>query len=121
LTGSGQHLPWRLWPLMGHHRKLLITFLNNAYFIRVKTNELRNLQKLTKEKAENFESTFCGWQAKHKFRCKTKGGSFDLPNYLYLFDTDLKKITYQENMEDEDLKNLRELIDEALKDNPENE
>ena len=37
LTGSGQHLPWRLWPLMGHHRKLLITFLNNAYFIRVKT------------------------------------------------------------------------------------
>jgi len=23
--------------LMGHHRKLLITFLNNAYFIRVKT------------------------------------------------------------------------------------
>ena len=38
LTGSGQHLPWRLWPLMGHHRKLLITFLNNAYFIRVKTN-----------------------------------------------------------------------------------
>ena len=37
LTGPGQHLPLRLWPLMGHHRKLLITFLNNAYFIRVKT------------------------------------------------------------------------------------
>jgi hypothetical protein len=84
-------------------------------------NELGNLQKLTKEKAKNFQSTFCGWQAKHKFRCKTKGGNFDLPNYLYLFDTDLKKITYQENMDDEDLKKYRELIDEALKDNSKTE
>ena len=37
LTGPGQPLPSRLGPLMGHHRKLLITSLNNAYFIRVKT------------------------------------------------------------------------------------
>ena len=41
LTGPGQPLPSRLGPLMGHHRKLLITSLNNAYFIRVKT-ELNN-------------------------------------------------------------------------------
>ena len=83
-------------------------------------NYIKSLEKLTKEKVENFETKFCGWQAKHKFRCKTKGGSFDLPNYLYLFDVDFKKITYHENMDDEDLKLLREIIKETLKDNLEN-
>ncbi|MDP3443715.1 MAG: hypothetical protein Q8T08_12720 [Ignavibacteria bacterium] len=106
---------------LSQYNKAKEKFTSNLDKAQEYINELRNLQKLTKEKAENFESTFCGWQAKHKFRCKTKGGSFDLPNYLYLFDTDLKEITYHENMDDEDLKKFRELIDEALKDNSENE
>jgi hypothetical protein len=73
-----------------------------------------NYQKEIKSRAENFQTSFCGWQVEHKFRCKTKGGNYDLATFIYLFDIELKKITYQEDVSDEDLKHLRKLIDEAL-------
>ena len=57
LTGPGQPLPSRLGPLMGHHRKLLITSLNNAYFIRVKTFKSKVLINFLKSQAgAPFES-----------------------------------------------------------------
>lgn len=78
-------------------------------------NRYLEMQKRTQIRAENFEKTFLGWQAKHKFRYKTKEGRFDLPTYLYLFDSDLTKITDQENIDDEERIKLKTIIDEALK------
>ncbi len=83
-----------------------------------KANELlskiREIQQQIKERSKYFNPTFCGWQASHKFRCKTKGGNFELPNYLYVFDPDFKKIIYQENLADEERQQLKNIIDESL-------
>lgn len=65
-------------------------------------------------KAKEFKKTFCGWEVKHKFRCKTKGGNFDLPNYVFLIDSKFKKIYYSEDTADESLIKVRSLIDEVL-------
>lgn len=102
---------------LSNYKKAIEELNSNLDTAQVYMNRFIEIKKRTKERAENFQKYFCGWQAKHKFRYKTKGGSFDLPNYLYLFDSDLKKITYQENTADEELKKLKEIIDEALKEN----
>jgi len=78
-------------------------------------SEIKVLQDSIKKRATEFKTTFCGWQAKHKFRCKTKGGNFDLANYIYVFDPKFKKIIYSENIDDEKLVKIRNLINESLK------
>ena len=65
-------------------------------------------------RAKGFKKTFCGWQAKHKFRCKTKGGNFDLPNYVFFIDPKFKKIYYSEDTADENLIKVKSLLDEVL-------
>jgi len=78
-----------------------------------------SLQKIIVERTENFESIFCGWQAKHKFRCKTRGGNYDLANYLFVFDPDIQKIIYREDTEDQGLLKCIDLIDESINDKSE--
>jgi hypothetical protein len=41
--------------------------------------------------ANNIPHKFCGWSATHKFRCKNKGGNFDIGNNLYIISPDFKK------------------------------
>ena len=45
-----------------------------------------------------FKPEFCGWRVKHRFRCKTKGGNFDLGDYIYIVDKRVTKIIYKEDL-----------------------
>lgn len=83
--------------------------LNKAQEYRSRINVFEDSIRI---RAKGFKKTFCGWQAKHKFRCKTKGGNFDLPNYVFFIDPKFKKIYYSEDMADEKLIKVRSLIDE---------
>lgn len=86
------------------------TSLDNAIFYAQKMEEEKTLLKTEIDK---FESTFCGYQAKHKFRCKTKGGYFDLADYLYIIDENFGKILSVSRLDDEDFDKIKELIDEV--------
>lgn len=73
-----------------------------------------------KIKSANFKSEFYGWKATHKFRCKTKGGNFDLGNYTYVFDRKMNSIIYKEDIDDESNDKIKGLIDEAINSKDEN-
>lgn len=76
--------------------------------------KIKDLRARVNERAVAFETEFIGWRARHKFRCKTRGGLYSLPTYDYVFDFKLKEIIYKEDTEDEELVNIRGLIDELL-------
>lgn len=67
-----------------------------------------------KTRADSLGTSFIGWEAKHKFRCKNKGGNPDIGNYLYVFDKDMKRITYKEDLEDKDIISLNSAIDDII-------
>ena len=69
---------------------------------------------MIREKAKEFDGSFCGWKVTHKFRCKTKGGNSTLGTYVYIFDRDVKEILYYEDTEDEDIVSAKKLIKEAI-------
>ena len=48
------------------------------------------------------------------FRCKTKGGNFDLGDYIYIVDKRVTKIIYKEDPDDEYTKKVNGLIEEAV-------
>lgn len=64
--------------------------------------------------AKAFNPEFQGWQATHKFRCKSKGGSSLLSTHIYVFDPKMKQILYSYDTEDEDLTKAHDIIDQAL-------
>jgi hypothetical protein len=64
--------------------------------------------------SRNIKHDFCGWKATHKFRCKTKGGNPSIGNYIYFFDKNMKHIIFNEDIEDENLTQVRNLIKEAI-------
>lgn len=68
---------------------------------------------LIKEEIDNFKPSFCGFQAKHKFRCKTKGGNFTIGNYLYVIDDKFEKILSTNDIDDDDNERIISLINEA--------
>ena len=76
---------------------------------------------LIQEVNKTIGNEFIGWKVVHKFRCKTKGGNFDLGNKLYIFDKDIKNINYTEDLDDEGNQGLAKIIDDALKYDPEND
>lgn len=61
-----------------------------------------------------FKPQFYGWKAIHKFRCKTKGGNFDLGDYIYVFDKKIKNIISKEDMNDDNSEKIKDLINEAI-------
>lgn len=70
-----------------------------------------------RERNEKIGRSFIGWEARHKFRCKTRGGSFDIGNYLYVFDKDMKQILRSEDLDNKDNSQLIEIIREVMSDN----
>ncbi len=42
-----------------------------------------------------------GWEAIHRFRCKTSGGNSTIKDYRYVLDKDFKTIILQEDMDEE--------------------
>lgn len=51
-----------------------------------------------------------GWEVKHRFRCKTKGGYSTIGDYRYVMDEDFKKVLIHEDMDDDDSKDIRDMI-----------
>ena len=86
------------------------TNLEKAEIYQQKINEIIPLMK---DEIDNFNSSFCGYQAKHKFRCKTKGGHSTIGNYLYIVDTKFKKILSVSDLDDKDEVEIKNLIDEV--------
>ena len=74
-----------------------------------------------KERNVKIGRSFIGWQAKHRFRCKTKGGNFDIGNYLYVFDKDFSRILSVNHLNEKDKIPLSGIIDEAINSIPEKE
>ncbi len=70
--------------------------------------------ELIEKESENFVPEFIGWSVTHKFRCKSKGGNFDLGTYKYVFDPKFEKILYTVDVESEDSKRVEKLIKEIL-------
>lgn len=71
---------------------------------KVATKELKDtLQTVDTEK-------IVGWEVKHRFRCKTKGGYSTIGDYRYVIDEDFEKVLIREDMDDDDSKNIRDMI-----------
>lgn len=68
---------------------------------------------LIKGKIEKFEPSYIGFQAKHKFRCKSKGGNFTIGNYLYIIDDKFDKIISVIDLDDDENEEMKKIIDEA--------
>lgn len=89
---------------------------SKEYLEKVNSNMsiVNNYVDSIKAASSNFVNEFCGWKATHRFRCKTKGGNFDLGDYIYIFDKDLKRIIHKEDANDDSNSKIKSLIDEAI-------
>lgn len=56
-----------------------------------------------------------GWEIKHRFRCKTRGGQNTIADYRYVVDPDFKVVYFCEDTDDDDYKQARGIIESALK------
>lgn len=66
-----------------------------------KSIELYEAQLKLLEINDTISHGLIGWRVEHKFRCKTKGGFFDIGNYLYIVNLDMTDILYTINLDDE--------------------
>lgn len=73
-----------------------------------------SIYKKIKKRNMEIKHNFIGWKAQHKFRCKTKGGNFDLGDYIYVFDKDMKSIIYKEDLDNDSNDRLKGFIKEAI-------
>lgn len=58
--------------------------------------------ELKKQIAKLDTAKVIGWEAKHRFRCKTKGGNSTIGDYRYVLDKDFKNTILQEDMDDDE-------------------
>ena len=71
---------------------------NNKYI--ESSNRVEELQKIIKTLCDEYVPVSV-LRASHKFRCKNKGGNYDIANYTYIFDKDLKDILFYSAEKDE--------------------
>ena len=82
--------------------------------VTISIEQLNKLYAKIKDRNSSIERTFIGWQANHRFRCKTKGGNFDLGNYSYVVNKDVSLILYTEDLDSEDSDSLKGIINDAI-------
>lgn len=64
-----------------------------------------------KMQIENLDTAkVIGWEAKHRFRCKTKGGHSTIGDYRYVLDKDFKTVLLREDVDDDDDSAIREML-----------
>lgn len=51
-----------------------------------------------------------GWEVKHRFRCKTRGGHPAIADYRYVIDADFNNILFYEDMDEDDSSRARAII-----------
>lgn len=61
---------------------------------------------------QNFKKEFIGWRAVQKFRSKSRGGMWDISEYMFIFDKNLTKIVHHYDLKD--LPKNQALIDKFL-------
>ncbi|MBQ0064073.1 MAG: hypothetical protein KBS94_08695 [Prevotella sp.] len=66
--------------------------------------------ELKKQIAKLDTAKVIGWEAKHRFRCKTKGGNSTIGDYRYVIDKDFKNTILQEDMDDDDESSIRDVL-----------
>lgn len=81
-------------------------------------NQIEETYANIRNRNDKIGRSFIGWQAKHKFRCKTKGGNFDIGNYLYVFDRNFSRIISVNDLDNKDTHQLSEIINDALNSEP---
>ena len=64
--------------------------------------------------ADTLTKRFVGWEVTHDFRCKTRGGNPDIGHYVYVMDKNFKTILSKKDLEDDDEKEIKSIIDESL-------
>jgi hypothetical protein len=77
--------------------------------------KVKEFQNLIKKRAKELPVEFLGWQTKHRYRCKSRDGNYDIGDIFYLFDKKLEKIIHRQNLDDEEYRKLEGVIKEALK------
>lgn len=70
--------------------------------------------ELKKQIANLDTAKVIGWEAKHRFRCKTRGGNSTIGDYRYVLDKDFKKVLLQEDTDDEDESAIRDVLKAVL-------
>lgn len=71
-----------------------------------------------KDTIPTLDSTkIVGWEVRHRFRCKTKGGYNAIGDYRYVIDEDFKQILLYEDIDDDKYNSLRSLINSIINDN----
>lgn len=55
-----------------------------------------------------------GWDVKHRFRCKTRGGQATIGDYRYVLSMDFKTVLLREDIDDDDYKQARDVIEAAF-------
>ena len=83
-----------------YYKKIYEDNLSNANFI-LKLSE-RVVAELNEKIAKLDTAKVIGWEVKHRFRCKTKGGNSTIANYRYVLDKDFKNTILREDIDDED-------------------
>ena len=66
-----------------------------------------------KEEIEKHEPSFIGFQAKHRFRTRTRGGNFTIGDYIFIIDPKFQEILSVRDLDDEDERRIRRIISEA--------
>lgn len=70
--------------------------------------------ELKKQIANLDTAKVIGWEAKHRFRCKTRGGNSTIGDFRYVLDKDFKKVLLQEDTDDEDESAIRDVLKAVL-------
>ena len=66
------------------------------------------------EAIKDFKPEYCGWEVYHKYRCKSKGGHALLSEAIYIVDKDVKNIIQTIDLDDDDYKKAKKIIDEIV-------
>lgn len=83
-----------------YYKKIYEDNLSNANFILYLSE--RVVAELNEKIAKLDTAKVIGWEVKHRFRCKTKGGNSTIADYRYVLDKDFKNTILQEDIDDED-------------------
>ena len=91
-----------------YYKKIYEDNLANAEFM-LELSE-RVVAELKERIAKLDTAKVIGWEVKHRFRCKTKGGNSTIADYRYVLDKDFKNTILQEDIDDEDDISIRDAL-----------
>lgn len=60
------------------------------------------------------ENKIVGWEVKHRFRCKTKGGNSTIGDYRYVLDEGFEYVLIREDTDDDEYEALRGIVQSVL-------